>query len=530
MLRKILVVACSGAIVSCTHLPWSGTSDRHPAVSNSQQQSGGELSPWHHESLELCYVDASYWQRAPAPPYIDVWDRIRDGFQLNIQHNGRIERELKWLAKYPSYMSRVSERASRYLHFIAEEVASRGLPMELALLPIVESTFDPFAYSHGQASGLWQFIPSTGKAFGLKQNWWYDGRRDVVASTKAALDYLEQLHNRMNDDWLLALASYNSGAGNVRKAARKNAKSGKATDYWSLNLPRETEAYVPRLLAIKELLIKQDPHAADLFAIPNKPYFEEVNIGSQIDLAQAAEFAGITMDELYALNPAFNRWATDPDGPHTLLMPIENAALFREKLASIPPDQRVTWDRYVIKSGDTLSTIAQNHNTTTELLRSLNNLQSSRIRAGRTLLIPKASADFSHYTYSLAQRIKRKQSHGGTHKTKHVVKQGESLWSIGKQYNVSSKTLARWNGIAPSDTIRPGQQLVIRIANSADKGNSKTVRKVAYKVRSGDSLARIANRFNVRVKDIVSWNTVNPQNYLQPGDNLTLFVDVKNIN
>lgn len=506
---------------------WLGTNDEKPRLQGEPQN---ELSDWYRQSLELCRLEVANWDEvAPVSSTADVWDRIRHGFQLNISHNDRIQRELAWLSRHPSYMARVGERASRYLYFIADEIASRNLPMELALLPIVESTFDPFAYSHGQASGLWQIIPTTGTALGLKQNWWYDGRRDVVASTRAALDYLEKLHHQMDGDWLLALASYNSGAGNVRKAERKNTRLGKATDYWSLDLPRETEAYIPRLLAIKELVESPDKHSVKLFSIPNTPYFEEVDIGGQVDLAQAAQLAGLTMDELYALNPAYNRWATDPDGPHRLLVPIDKASAFRNNLVSIPAEQRVTWDRYVIKTGDTLSTIAQEHKTTISLLQSLNNLNSTRIRAGRTLLVPKASEASDHYTYSLAERIKRKQSRGGNNKVSHLVRKGESLWSIGKRYRVNSRSIAHWNGMSPNDPIRPGQKLVIR-TDEGGQTTGKTVRKVAYKVRQGDSLARIASRFNLRINDIISWNAVNPKKYLQPGDNLTLFVDVTNSN
>lgn len=485
------------------------------------------LSQWYYDSLSLCHIHGNELESFQIPS-INLWDRVRDGFALDLPNNLRIQQELNWYSKHPSYMARVSSRSEKYLFHIVEEIEKRGMPMEFALLPIVESAFDPFAYSRSQASGIWQIIPGTGEMLGLKQNWWYDGRRDIVSSTKAALDYLEKLHRQMDGDWLLALASYNSGAGNVRKAIRRNKAKGLATDYWSLDLPRETEAYVPKLFALKEMVNQPDAYSVKLFDIPNRPYFAAIDVGSQIDIAQAAELAELSVDDFYILNPAFNRWATDPEGPHHLLVPAEKARLFNEKILAIPENQKVTLNRYRIKSGDSLSSIAAAHNTTVELLQTLNELNGASIRAGRTLLVPHASGSASDYTHSLAQRIKRKQSRGSGNKIQHMVRRGDTLWSIARKYKVSSTKLAKWNGIAPKDPIRPGKTLVVWVQPQSAAG-SKAVRKLAYKVRNGDSLARIASKFNIKVNDILAWNQVNPNKYLQPGDNLTLFVDVTNL-
>ena len=240
---------------------------------------------------------------------IDIWERIRQGYQLSTANveNPRVQQELKWYASHPAYLERVEERAGPYLFFIVEEIDKRGMPMELALLPVVESAFRPFAYSPGRAAGIWQFIPSTGKMYGLKQNWWYDGRRDVISATHAALDYLQSLAKQFDGDWELALAAYNSGAGRVRSAIRRNKKKGRSGDYWSLDLPRETEGYVPRLLALSQLVADPERYGNTLSAIPNEPYFEAVNIETQLDLAMAAQNLLYSNNNFHSYILAVNR-------------------------------------------------------------------------------------------------------------------------------------------------------------------------------------------------------------------------------
>lgn len=524
MLRIIALLSFTWLAIGCSGVTSPEKSDSLGLVSTPDEA----YSQWYYDSLPLCQIQGDELDQFVIPQTHDIWARIREQFVLEPTLNKRVQQELNWYVSHPSYMARVSKRAESYLFHIVEEVERRGIPMEFALLPIVESAYDPFAYSHGQASGIWQIIPGTGRMLGLKQNWWYDGRRDIVESTNAALNYLEKLNKQMDGDWLLALASYNSGAGNVRKAIRKNRNKSLAEDYWSLDLPKETEAYVPKLLALKLLIENPDTYSVKLHSVKNEPYFESIDVGSQIDVAQAAELAGVSMDQFYVLNPAFNRWATDPEGPHSLLIPVDKAEQFKQNISSIPESERVTWTRYKIKNGDSLSTIAANHNTTVDLLQTINDLKGVSIRSGKTLLVPQASASASHYTYSQAQRIKRKQSRGSGNKTHYVVRPGDSFWSIAKRYKVSTTKLAKWNGMAPKDPIRPGQKLVVWTKPNNTAG-AKTVRKVGYKVRKGDSLARIASRFNLNVKDILAWNGVDPKKYLQPGDRLTLFVDVTNL-
>ncbi|MDA8622371.1 transglycosylase SLT domain-containing protein, partial [Psychrosphaera sp.] len=255
----------------------------------------------------------------------DVWDRISYQLSIEIPQNRQVVTERNWYAKHPSYITRVAKRAEPFLHFIVEEIEKREMPIELALLPIVESAFDPFAYSHGRASGLWQFIPGTGNRFKLKQTWWYDGRRDVAASTRAALDYLSFLHKTLDGDWLNAIAAYNSGEGRVLRAIKRNRKRHLPTDFWSLDLPRETSAYVPKLLALSDLLKRSDEFKVSWYPIANEPAISVIDAKKQIDIAKAAELAGMELNDLHKMNPGYNQWATDPNGPHKFIVPIEKA-------------------------------------------------------------------------------------------------------------------------------------------------------------------------------------------------------------
>ncbi len=475
-------------------------------------------------------------QEAPANTVagIDLWQRIREGFALPSSNDPRVATHIRWYQRHPEHLRRVEERARPYLFFITEELERRGMPMELALLPIVESAYQPFAYSPGRAAGIWQFIPSTGRMFGLKQNWWYDGRRDIVAATRAALDYLQQLVDQFDGDWELALAAYNSGAGTVRKAIRRNAKKGLPTDFWSLQLPRETRGYVPRLLAVAAVVREPQRYGITLEEMPNAPYFARIDTGGQIDLALAAEMAGIDIEELYRLNPGFNRWATDPDGPHTINLPLDAVERFNEQLARLDPSKRLRWQRYRIRPGDNLGTIARRHGTTVSVLQQVNHLKGTRIRAGRHLLIPLSSKPAEHYALSQEQRQRRLQgaSRKGR-KTHHKVRRGDTLWEIARRYGVSYKRLAAWNGMSPRDPLRPGQTLVVWVPNGArtalaapdTRARVNTQSSLYYRVRKGDSLSRIAQRFNTTVADLRRWNSLKGK-YLQPGQKIRVYLDV----
>ncbi|BFM07465.1 LysM peptidoglycan-binding domain-containing protein [Halioxenophilus aromaticivorans] len=498
-----------------------------------------KANPIKDRKVKVCTIEQYGDPGFELTDHVDLWDRLRAGFAIPDQNHKRINRYIDWYKKHPGYLDRVAKRGQPYLHHIIEQLEAAELPLELALLPIVESAFDPFAYSHGRASGMWQFVPGTAKAYGLKQNWWYDGRRDVVASTNAAVEYLSYLRDYFEGDWLAALAAYNSGQGTVGRAIRKNRKAGKADDYWSLKLPDETAAYVPQLLALAKLVANPEHYGVELSAIDNKPWFQAVPIGSQIDLSQAAELADISIDELYKLNPGFNRWATDPTGPHELLIPVDKSVTFTTNLSQLSKEKRVGWQRYIIKNGDALSTIAAKFNTDVSTIKTVNGLSGNNIRAGKALMIPAAMADDSKYSYSADQRLAkvqaRKPNINNRYKIQYQTQAGDSLWVIAKKHGVSVRNLAKWNSMAPNDPLKVNKTLVIWADNGKDSAdnsvatNNQTLRKIYYKVRSGDSLDRIARKFNISVKQIRNWNTKARKKYLQPGDSLTLFVDVRNI-
>ncbi|MDP2560212.1 LysM peptidoglycan-binding domain-containing protein [Psychrobium sp. 1_MG-2023] len=459
----------------------------------------------------------------------NLWQRINMQFALEHPQNEQILRQLNWYKKHPTYITRISKRAELYLHFIVEEVEKRNLPIEIALLPVVESSFDPFAYSHGQASGMWQIVSGTGKRFGLDQNWWYDGRRDIYASTHAALDYLEYLHKYFDGNWLHALAAYNSGEGRVRRAINKNRKAGKKTDFWSLKLPKETRDYVPKLLAFSELIREPQKHGMKWPHLDNQAVLTRVDSKSQIDLATAAEFAQLPLEKLHKLNPGFSQWATDPDGDHLLMLPIANATAFTTAIANTTKSDRMKWLRYKIKSGDSLSTIAHRHKTKVSVIKKMNDLSSNNIRAGQHILIPTSAADGSVYTLSSLNRIAKQSntSRRGS-KSNYTVKAGDSLWTIAKKYKVNHKSLAKWNSLGLKDTLKLGRKLVIW--HGSDIKVAKNTRTITYKVRAGDSIARIAQKFSLKVSDVVRWNALDKQRFIQPGQKLKLHIDVTKSN
>src|ERR1700683_5416423 len=323
-----------------------------------------------------------------APLYTDLFDRVRAGFQLEDVAENAVDMQLFWFANHPDYLERSFQRSELYLYDIAAQIEKRGMPLELALLPMIESAYEPYAYSRARASGLWQFIPGTGTRFGLKQNWWYDGRRDVVESTHAALDYLQYLHDEFNGDWLLAIAAYNCGEQNVERALSINRAKGRPLDFWDLKLPLETRAYVPKLLAMKRLIADPARYGLAFSKIANQPRFERVETLGQIDMKLAAELAGMNGEDLYELNPAFHRWATDPTGPHFLLLPPESVELFRENNAQLTPAERLPVTRYRVAAGDSVASVAHQFNTTIDVIREMNDLPAGKLTMESDLSVP----------------------------------------------------------------------------------------------------------------------------------------------
>ena len=465
-----------------------------------------------------------------------LWASVARSLELNHQiSRARVQTELRWYQRNPDYLVRVAKRAAPHLPYIVEQIEARGLPAELALLPVIESAYDPFAYSHGRAAGLWQFVPGTGRRYGLRINWWQDERRDVKRATDAALQHLTDLAKIYDGSWLLALAAYNSGPGNVNKALRRAGAKASDSAFWGLKLPAETQTYVPRLLALSHQLSSV---YKTLPVIEHASPWTEVTFDSQVDLAVAAEISGVALADLYKLNAGLNRWATPPDAPHRLLLPSETTNQFQERLRNIPKAERVAWLRHVIRNGESLSVLAARYKTTVAAIRSANRLRSTVIRADDTLMIPVAqnASTVRPFTQDgrAEARDKRLQRSLGNPIATYTVQQGDTWWDISRKYGVGMRQLARWNSQATRDLLRPGQILKVYgdpkspvpAAQPLMPTHPQETRRLSYRVRKGDSLWLIANRFNITVDSIRSWNEDAKGKYLQPGDRLTLYVDV----
>ena len=400
------------------------------------------------------------------PPEIDLWQRIRAGFAMPELDTPLVaEKERFYLAR-PEYLQRMFQRGGRYLFHIVEEIEKRGLPTELALLPFVESAMNPVALSPAQAAGLWQFIPSTGRAYDLRQDWWVDNRRDVVKSTQAALDYLQKIHAMHGNDWFLALASYNWGEGAVARAVRRNQSMGKPTDYLSLTMPAETRHYVPKLIALKNIIQQAGTLGLGLPPLPNRPYFVTVEKTRPIDLQLAARFAGMSVDEFVALNPAHNRPVISPARNNGIKLPADRADAFRQAIASHEQQQQAfaTWEPYTLKPGETLESLARRTNVPVAELRRANGLrEGSRIMPGTRLLAPHGGepVDEVRIESFVAPTVYEQVDRPAVY---HTVGQKESLASIASRYRISAATLAAWNGLRSG--ISRGMRLLVQPAGT----------------------------------------------------------------
>ncbi len=450
--------------------------------------------------------------------YADLFDRIRAGFALPDPNEAAIDQQLDWYASHPHYLQRAFGRADMYLYYIVKQLEKRHMPLELALLPVIESAFQPYAYSSARAAGLWQFIRGTGSRFGLKEDWWYDGRRDVIASTKAALDYLQSLHDQFNGDWLLAIAAYNCGGLAVQHAVQVNEAEHLPTDFWYLRLPLETEAYVPKLLAMKRLVADPTKYGLDFSPIPNQPYFVKVPTGGQVNLQVAAQIAGITADEVYDLNPAFHRWATDPTGPFYLLLPVNAAPVFAQNLAQLTPDERMGLEHYVVHRGDTIYALARRFKTSVETLRKLNTLPDGRLIVGSDIQVPATAYVLPEQVRLAAARVDERFG-WGAHVQFQVVRPGDSLWSIARRYRMNVQTLARMNGISLGQVLRPGERL--RLFARVPVEHHGEIRFQV--VRTGDTLWSIARRHGMSVRALASLNGLGRGEVIHPGERLRLY-------
>jgi len=481
-------------------------------------------------TLEPSTITASLPEAAPAPPPaapVDLWERIRDGFALQDIDSPRVREDEAWYAGRPEYVKRMVARSKRYLFYIVEEVEKRGMPTEIALLPMIESAFNPQAYSRSRASGIWQFIPSTGKNYGLEQNWWYDGRRDILAATGAALDYLQKLHDQFGT-WELALAAYNSGEGNVARAIARNQAKGMPTDYESLHLPGETRNYVPKLIAVKHLVMQPETSNQALASIPNAPYFTQVTTSQNIDVKLAARLADMPVDEFVSLNPAHNRPVIAAPRGHALLLPVDKAEAFNANLESYS-QRLVSWQSYQARKGERLDRIAGKFGTTVAVLRNSNHvaLRRNKLASNQTLLVPLHGNRSGTELLTVDLKSAAPEEAPIAAHTRYRAKRGDTLASIAKRHGVTVAQIKSWNHLK-SSRLASGQRLVLEADASATrsasaKGKSRTGKRQLYTVRRGDTLRSIARRFNVAVVDLQRWNNLSGKQHLAHGSKVALY-------
>jgi len=453
----------------------------------------------------------------------NVWERMTHGFQLPECSEQQINLDwARWYAERPDYMARVFKRAQPWIHHIVQELENRGMPTELALLPIVESAYDPFAYSSGRALGTWQFIAATGRRYGLNQNWWYDGRRDVWASTDAALRYLNDMAVMFEGDWLLALAGYNSGENRITRQVAKNRSAGKPADFWNLKLPTETRGYVPKLLGLTCLFKYPENYNFQYPDTPDEPVIAAVDLGHQADLVMVSQMANVPIDVLFTLNPGYNRWATSPDGPFRVVLPLEAADQLQTSLAQVDPASLMRWDQVVVQKGDSLSTLAARHHVPVSVLRNTNKLDGDVIRPGQKLLLPRDDQLLVDPLYAQAALQLQELQSGliAADLVTHRVRPGESLSVIARRYRVSVKDLQRWNNISDPRTLRAGRNITVFYSPAAPQPASGGT--VKYVVQRGDSLWSIARKYNVKVSDLKSWNGLGNDSMIKPGQSIQI--------
>lgn len=400
----------------------------------------------------------------------DLWERIRAGFSMPNLEGPLVQDRTAWYAARPESLKRMFERSRRYLYHIVEELEKRGLPTELALLPMVESSFNPMAYSRSHASGLWQFIPGTGKRYELAQNWWYDGRRDIVASTSAALDYLKDIYE-MNGDWHLALASYNWGENAVARAVERNKAAGLPIDYSSLRMPEETRNYVPKLQALKNIIANPAPFGVVLDPIPNQPYFATITRGRDIDIKLAAKLAEMPVEEFLALNPAFNRPIIPAAVNARIVLPANKVEVFHANLEKHDSKALVSWQTYQPRPGEKLEAVARRFGVPVAQLREVNGITGRNPKVPSMLVVPVNGAANDSGS-ALALMYAPPVPVAATQTRVHTVKAGETLLSIAGRYKVTPDDLRRWN---PIGRITVGQLLRVQTpvpSSSASQGSS----------------------------------------------------------
>jgi membrane-bound lytic murein transglycosylase D len=523
----------------------SDDSSNTPSVSQTASENvGPNLSTYSDDGLQLDLM----LRNAPDADQAnsgDLWQRIRNGYGMQTLNSPYTSVHESWYAARPDYVKRMIARSKRYLFHVVEEVQKRGMPTEVALLPMVESAFNPVAYSTSKASGIWQFVPATGRNFGLKQNWWTDNRRDVTAATNAALNYLEKLHV-MFGTWELALAAYNAGEGTVQRAIEYNRRKGLPTDYQSLPLPPETRNYVPKLQAVKNIVDNPEQYGLNIQSIPDQPYFTKVTAPAKIDVNLAAKLAGVSVEEFTSLNPASNRPILASKGTsQEILLPVGKDQEFEANLATYNKPL-VSWQTYETKRGERVDAIASKFGISVAELRDVNDLPAKgRLKPNQALLVP-AKGDVDPDTQlTLVENAPSVEPDAPAVKTtKYTVHKGDNIPGIAKRFGMNPKQLMAMNHLNTGSKLKNGQMLAVTtMVKRSDKRAEKTMTAKAekpqkaagkasklaaakskshYTVKRGETIASIAKKFKVETSDLQRWNNLNGKRALVPGRTLVI--------
>lgn len=532
-------------LVGMISLIVSNTSFTAPSTEGIQlYQKNVHLSPVHKQKLA---DDITRYRNAD-----NLWDVLREEFTLpHYEETPAVQEKIEWFMNNQDFLLRAATRAAPYLYYILQQVKKRHLPAELVLLPIVESGYNPFSMSNVGASGIWQLMPNTASGLGVKQDWWFDGRRDVISSTRAALNYLSYLQSFFDGNWLLATAAYNTGEGNVLAAIRRNIRDGRDTDFWSLPVAQQTKDYVPSLLALAAIISHPDQYPVYFPPVHNAPYLAQVDIGIQMNLKYAAKLAGISDTKMKQLNPGFTRLTMSSRGPYKLVLPIENVEQFTENLAisAYGKTNKINWRHYRVKSGDTLALVAKKFNTSPTAIQKLNHLAKTKLTHGVNLLIPNAAQNTPQIAATEEMEpipVKEKYNKPvvattaspriNLAQTNYVLQPGDTIYmvrskdsveSIAKRFRINSNLLQAANNLA-GRKMKPGVQLIIPTHLKAQASNREMRVKnqimpgdTLYMVRRGDTIEKIAHRFHTTSAAIRLTNLVD-DNSLQEGIKLVV--------
>ncbi|MEW5837495.1 MAG: LysM peptidoglycan-binding domain-containing protein [Pseudomonadota bacterium] len=537
-LIRLLAVALILSLAGCAQME-----ERDLTGSEAAYGYGGEND-------NLYNLSSGAPQKSPRVTQTDygLWTRLAQNFTMQTVDNERIDAQVFFYQSRTDQLHTITQRAEPYLFFVVEQLRERGMPLELALLPIVESSYKPEATSRSQAAGIWQFIPSTGTHYGLKQNWWYDGRRDIQASTNAALDYLQNLNRMFNGDWALSLAAYNAGEGTVSRAIQKAEAKGEPTDYWSLDLPEETRYYVPRLLALVRIF--HDPEANGLTPHPVKdaPMLTSFSFDKPLDLGKVATALNMSEADLYKLNPGFKR-GVNGHGQDvvSLLLPHDKAEQLRQQnlesfCVTLAPPRRVT-----LKKNESLASLAKRYGVGVAEIREINPPLGKTLKRGQTLSIPSNRMAIGQPSAQIAAnepddaadplKLPAKERYAVNTKRIHAVSAGDSLFNVSRKYGVKPADLASWNNLNAKSALKPGQKLTVycelpenKTTASAGAKNAPTQDSATaktYTVKKGDTLHSIAQRFKISMAQLREWNHLKGGAHLSAGQTLIVAASEK---